>query len=332
VTGDRDTGASGDRGTSMYDDGWAPPAGLIGRRWEQRIADVLRAGRLVLSARVEAARPAVDPTGNPTGESAGDPVPDGSPPFDPQVTADVLLPVFRPLYRDWFRVTVSGAENLPAEGAGIVAANHGGGLWALDSVMTTVAVHDEHPARRHLRMLGADLVFRVPGVRDVAALGGVAPAHEPDLDRLLGAGELVGVWPEGYRGIGKPFAQRYQLQRFGRGGFARAAIRHGAPIVPMAIVGAEEIHPVLGYSPTLAAVLRLPYFPLTPTFPWLGPLGLIPLPSKWLIEFGQPVPTAHLGPEAADDPKTVDAIVLRTRTSIEESIARLRSQRTSIWS
>ncbi len=277
------------------------------------MADVLRAARVSLEAR------------GPVGATDA-PAPQ-PPPFDAELTAEVLIPAFRPIYRSWFRVEVLGADQLPAAGAGIVAANHGGGLWALDSVMTAVAVHDESPAHRFLRMLGADLIFRTPGLREVAALAGVAPAREADLADLLEAGELVGVWPEGYRGIGKPFAERYRLQRFGRGGFARAAVRHGAPIIPTAIVGAEEIHPVLGHAPNLAKALRLPSFPLTPTFPWHGPLGLIPLPSKWLIEFCPPIPTAHLGPSAADDPAVVRELVEQVRAAIETSLSALLARR-----
>ena len=104
------------------------------------------------------------------------------------------------------------------------------------------------------------------------------------------------VWPEGFKGIGKPFADRYKLQRFGRGGFVSAALRTGKPIIPCSIVGAEETYPKIGDIPPLARLLNLPYFPVTPTFPLLGPLGAVPLPSKWLIEFGEPVATAELGP------------------------------------
>jgi 1-acyl-sn-glycerol-3-phosphate acyltransferase len=293
--------------------------------WERRIADLLRVARVTLeSLEARGAAPAAGAPDRP------EPAP--MPAFDPQLTSEVLIPAFRPLYSTWFRVEAIGASNLPARGPGIVAANHGGGLWALDSVMTAVAVHDENPAHRHLRMLGADLIFRTPGVREVAALGGVTPAHDADVARLLESGELVGVWPEGYRGIGKPYAQRYQLQRFGRGGFVRAALRHGAPIIPTAIVGAEEIHPVLGNAPQLAKTLRLPYFPLTPTFPWLGPLGLIPLPSKWLIEFCPPIPTAAHGPDAADDPATVRGLVEQVRAAIADSLSALLARRVSPWS
>jgi 1-acyl-sn-glycerol-3-phosphate acyltransferase len=251
--------------------------------------------------------------------------------FDPGLTDDVLIPLFRPLYRTWFRVEAIGAQRIPSSGAAVLAGNHAGGLWALDSVMTTVAVHDEAPGQRHLRMLGADLIFRTPGLAEVATAGGVRPANGAQIDALLRDGELVGVWPEGFRGIGKPFSQRYVLQRFGRGGFAKAAIRAGAPIVPTAVVGSEEIHPVLGNAQRLAARLNLPYFPITPTFPWLGPLGLIPLPSKWLIEFCEPIPTASLGPDAAEDSAVVDRVVDDVREAIRASLAALRARRRTVF-
>ena len=251
--------------------------------------------------------------------------------FDPELTEIAVLPVARQLYQHWFRTEVAGVHHLPATGAGLIVANHAGGLWALDSVMTGIAVHDETPSHRFLRMLGADLVFRTPVLGEFARKTGSTLACNPDAERLLANGELVGVWPEGFKGIGKPFAERYKLQRFGRGGFVSAALRTGAPIVPTAIVGSEEIHPVLGNARTLARVLGLPYFPLTPTFPWLGPLGLIPLPSKWYIEFGEPIDTAQYGAEAADDPMLVFELTDRVREQIQGNLYRLLMQRRSVW-
>jgi 1-acyl-sn-glycerol-3-phosphate acyltransferase len=142
---------------------------------------------------------------------------------------------------------------------------------------------------------------------------------------------LVGVWPEGFKGIGKPFSERYKLQRFGRGGFVTAALRTGAPIIPVSIVGSEEIHPMIGNAKTLARALGLPYFPITPTFPLLGPLGLIPLPSKWHIEFGEPIETAGFDPDAADDPMLTFELTDRVRETIQGTLYRLLRQRTSPW-
>ena len=127
--------------------------------------------------------------------------------------------------------------------------------------MTTVAVHDEHPEHRFLRMLGADLVFQTAARRPLARRTGATLATNADAERLLREGHLVGVWPEGFKGIGKPFSERYKLQRFGRGGFVSAALRTGTPIVPCSIVGAEEIYPIVGDVPALARLLGLPYVP-----------------------------------------------------------------------
>ncbi|MBD0293095.1 MAG: 1-acyl-sn-glycerol-3-phosphate acyltransferase [Jiangellaceae bacterium] len=250
--------------------------------------------------------------------------------FDAELTETVLLPLLRPLYRRWFRVRVTGAANLPADGPALVVANHSGTL-PLDSLMTQVAVHDEHPAQRHLRVLGADLVFQLPFVGDLARTSGTTLACNEDAERLFAAGELVGVWPEGFKGIGKPFSERYKLQRFGRGGFVAAAIRARAPIVPCAIVGAEETYPMVGNLRTVARLLGLPYLPITPTFPWLGVLGLVPLPSKWLIEFGEPIPTAGYGPGAAEDPTLVFELTDRVRETIQQTLHTLLARRSNIF-
>jgi 1-acyl-sn-glycerol-3-phosphate acyltransferase len=132
-------------------------------------------------------------------------------------------------------------------------------------------------------------------------------------------GELVGVFPEGFKGVGKPYRDRYKLQRFGRGGFVSAALRTGAPIIPVSIVGAEEIYPIIGNIKPLARVLGLPYLPVTPLFPWLGPLGLLPLPSKWLIRFGEPIDTASRS-EDADDPIVVFNLADQVRETIQQSL------------
>jgi 1-acyl-sn-glycerol-3-phosphate acyltransferase len=250
--------------------------------------------------------------------------------FDVDLTDNVLLPILRPLYRTWFRVETSGLEHLPDEGGALVVANHSG-TFPLDALMTSVALHDDHPAHRHLRMLGADLMFRLPVVGALGRKHGSTLACTPDAERLLAADELVAVWPEGFKGIGKHFADRYKLQRFGRGGFVRAALRTGRPIVPCAIVGAEETYPKIGDITPLARLLNLPYFPVTPTFPLLGPLGVVPLPSKWLIEFAEPVPTAELGPDAADDPMLVFNLADQVRETIQSTLYRLLARRRSAF-
>jgi len=250
--------------------------------------------------------------------------------FDEDFTENAYLPLLRPLYKSWFRVEVRGIENIPGAGGALIVANHSGTV-ALDSLMTQVAVHDEHPAHRFLRMLGADLVFKTPIVGSVARKSGCTLAANPDAERLLASGELVGVWPEGFKGVGKPFSERYKLQRFGRGGFVAAALRTSVPIVPCSIVGAEEIYPIVGNLKTVARLIGVPYIPVTPTFPLLGPLGLVPLPSKWIIEFGAPVDTAVLGRQAADDPMVVFDLTDRVRETIQQTLYSLLLQRRSVF-
>jgi len=249
--------------------------------------------------------------------------------FDEDLVEHALLPALRPFYENWFRVEATGLDNVPRDGA-LVVANHSGTLpW--DALMTTVALRDQHPTGRHLRMLGADLVFQLPFIAPLARKAGHTLACGPDAERLLHNGELVGVWPEGFKGIGKPFRDRYKLQRFGRGGFVSAAVRTGTPIVPCSIVGAEEIYPKIADIKPLARLLGIPYFPVTPLFPQFGPLGLVPLPSKWSIQFGQPIHTADLPRGAAEDPMLVFNLSDQTRETIQQTLYQQLSQRKNIF-
>jgi 1-acyl-sn-glycerol-3-phosphate acyltransferase len=250
--------------------------------------------------------------------------------FDPDLTDNVFMNALRPLYEKYFRVEARGLENIPAEGGALVVANHSGTV-PIDAMMTQLAIYDHHPAHRHLRMLGADLVFKSPLVAPVARKTGSTLACNEDAERLMSSGELAGVWPEGFKGIGKPFSERYKLQRFGRGGFVSAALRAGAPIIPCSIVGAEEIYPIVGNVKVLARLLGFPYVPVTPTFPLLGPLGLLPLPSKWIIEFGEPIPTDEIGSGAADDPMLVFNLTDQVREVIQQTLYKLLLQRRSVF-
>jgi 1-acyl-sn-glycerol-3-phosphate acyltransferase len=248
--------------------------------------------------------------------------------FDQEVAEKLLLASLRPIAEKWFRIDVRGVENLPVDGGALVVSNHSGTV-PVDGLMTMWAIH-EHTGR-FLRPLGADLVFRLPFVSALARKGGATLACNEDAERMLAGGELVGVWPEGFKGIGKPFAERYKLQRFGRGGFVAAALRTGVPIVPLSVVGAEEIYPLVGNLPSLARLLGVPYVPITPLFPWLGPLGLVPLPSKWLMEFGDPVRTDEYAASAADDPMLVFNVTDQVRETIQQSLYTLLMQRSSVW-
>jgi 1-acyl-sn-glycerol-3-phosphate acyltransferase len=286
----------------------AQPEPTPGPGWEQQLAAGLRFLRRRLEGDYE-----VDDFG-----------------FDPDLTQDLLIPLLRPLADRWFRIEVHGIEHVPADGAALLVANHSGTI-ALDSLMTQVVLHDRHPAQRNLRMLGADLVFALPFVGSLARRAGHTLACNPDAERLLAAGEIVGVWPEGFKGIGKPYSERYKLQRFGRGGFVSAALRTKTPIIPCSIVGAEEIYPILGNARTVARLFGLPYFPITPTFPWLGPLGMVPLPSKWHIEFGEPIPTDGYPEGAADDPMLLFNLTDQVRETIQHTLYKLLMQRRSVF-
>ncbi|MFG1808624.1 lysophospholipid acyltransferase family protein [Streptomyces sp. NPDC049040] len=250
--------------------------------------------------------------------------------YDADLTDQVLMSLLRPMFGAYFRVEVRGIENIPAQGGALVVSNHSGTL-PLDGLMAQVAVHDHHPAGRHLRLLAADLVFMLPLVNELARKLGHTLACSEDAETLLGRGEVVGVMPEGFKGLGKPFADRYKLQRFGRGGFVATALKTKVPIVPCSVVGAEEIYPMIGNSRTMARLLGVPYFPLTPTFPWLGPAGLVPLPTKWVIQFGEPIATDGYPAEAAEDPMLVFNLTDQVRETIQHTLYELLVQRRSVF-
>ncbi|MDT0546014.1 MULTISPECIES: lysophospholipid acyltransferase family protein [Streptomyces] len=285
-----------------------PGAGALAGGWERRLAHGLSFLRRRVTGEYE-----VDDFG-----------------YDEDLTDQVLMSLLRPMYEKYFRVEVKGIENIPESGGALVVANHSGVL-PLDGLMLQVAVHDNHPAGRHLRLLAADLVFVLPVVNELARKLGHTLACSEDAQLLLERGEVVGVMPEGFKGIGKPFSDRYKLQRFGRGGFVSTALRAGAPIVPCSIVGAEEIYPMIGNAKTLARLLGFPYFPITPTFPWLGPLGGVPLPTKWTIQFGEPIPTDEYPPEAADDPMLMFNLTDQVRETIQHTLYKLLVQRRSVF-
>jgi 1-acyl-sn-glycerol-3-phosphate acyltransferase len=236
--------------------------------------------------------------------------------YDP-LLVETVLPLALPLYEWYWRVEVRGIENIPAEGAAILAANHSGTI-PIDGAMLKIAVLKEHG--RNPWLLAADLAFRIPGFGDFLRRSGNARADRDETARLLDAGELVGVFPEGFKGIGKGWSKRYQVQRFGRGGFVEVAIASGAPIIPVAIIGAEEAFPMIANLSGLARRLGLPYLPITPTFPLLGPLGMIPLPSKWIIAIGEPIPTVQHSPDAVEDQQLVLEITEDVRQRVQRML------------
>ena len=165
------------------------------------------------------------------------------------------------------------SRNVPAHGRALLVANHAGSLFPFDASMITMAIMKEHPLPRWPRFMVLDWAFVLPFLSAFMRRVGGVPASPHNATRLLEQDELVMVFPEGVKGTGKPFSERYRLQRFGRGGFVEVALRTGAPIVPVAVVGSEEIYPKIADSRTLARAIGAPFVPITPTFPWLGPLG-----------------------------------------------------------
>jgi 1-acyl-sn-glycerol-3-phosphate acyltransferase len=233
--------------------------------------------------------------------------------------ARALRPLLDFLYERWWRVETTGVQNVPAAGRAMLVANHAGILpW--DGTMVSLAIQREHPQPRNPRFLVLDWAFTLPYVSVVMRKVGGVVASPYNAARLLEQDELVAVFPEGAKGAGKDFSERYRLQRFGRGGFVEIALRAGAPMIPVAVVGSEEIYPKIGESGLLARAIGAPYFPITPTFPLLGPLGAVPLPSKWRIEFGRPIPTEQYGPDAAEDRTLVFELSERVRDEIQNMV------------
>ena len=248
---------------------------------------------------------------------------------DPRATArwEWLLEF---LYSKWFRVEATGLEHVPGRGRALLVANHAGSL-PYDSAMVMHAVRRDHPARRDVRPLVEDTVFHLPFLGPVMNRIGGVRADPDNAERLLLRDELVAVFPEGEKGMDKLWKDRYRLQRFGRGGFVKLALRTGAPIIPVAVVGAEEAAPMLGKVTWFAKNIGIPWIPVTPTFPWLGPAGLLPLPSKWYVEFGAPIDLAAQGLDArsVDDRLLVNRLADQIRTQIQTMIEGLIGKRRS---
>jgi len=236
------------------------------------------------------------------------------------------------LYRYWFRVSVEGVENVPADGGALLVSNHSGALPP-DAPMIAKAIREEHSRPRALHLTVEHFFKGYPGLSMlVSKLGGV-PAHPANVQRLLyDEGQLVLVFPEGRKGTEKLYKDRYRLRRFGRGGFVESAMRAGAPIVPVAVVGAEEAMPIFGHLNLLKRLTGLIYFPVTPTFPHFGPLGMLGyLPAKFIIRFLAPIPTDGWGAKPWEDKALVQSVAEEVRTCIQEELFDMLAVRKSVW-
>jgi 1-acyl-sn-glycerol-3-phosphate acyltransferase len=246
--------------------------------------------------------------------------------FDPEIL-QAVTPFLNFMYRTYWRVETTGMENIPDEGRGLLVCNHSGQLpW--DGAMVGTAVYNEHPAQRLVRTLYATWFPTLPFFSALFTKLGQVLATEENGVRLLEKDELVAVFPEGYKGVGKLFKERYRLARFGRGGFVRMALKTRSPMIPVSIVGAEETYISLAKSDFIARLIGFPYFPISITWPWFGPLGFVPLPTKWYIDFGEPIDTDGYGPGAANNLMLVSQLTDQTRNVIQEMIySRLASRR-----
>lgn len=239
-------------------------------------------------------------------------------------------PLLSFLFERWWRVDVRGAEEVPRHGGTLLVGN-ASGLLPWDGLMVAEAVARALPGRERVRFLVADWLITQPFAQPwLTRLGGVRACRE-NAERLIAGGHPVLAFPEGAKGSGKVYRERYRLKRFGRGGAVRVAIESRAPLVPIAIVGGEEAHPMLFKLETAARMVGLPFLPVTPTFPWLGPLGLVPLPSKWAIRFGAPLPLDGLAPEAAEDELLVSRLTEELRQRIQAMVDEGVRRRRSTW-
>jgi 1-acyl-sn-glycerol-3-phosphate acyltransferase len=247
--------------------------------------------------------------------------------LDP-VIAEMLWHLGNYIYFDYFRVETRGIEHVPMEGAAVLAANHGGAAIPYDALMLQMAVTNESPLPRRVRVVGTEIFNMIPTYSHLYRKSGAAYAAKEDAMWVLENGHLLGVFPEGVQGFQKSSSEAYQLQRFGRGGFARLAMRTGAPIVPVAILGSEEVHPAMFTSKRLAQLVRLvfPQQRVEEMAVWLNP---IPLPVRWQIRFLEPI---EVGP-ATDRPDrlTVLEIAETVRSRVQSALDVMLSERTSIF-
>ena len=236
------------------------------------------------------------------------------------------------LYRLWFRCEVEGIENIPADGGALLVSNHSGALPP-DAAMIAKAIKEEHPRSRRLWLTVEHFFKGYPGFSMLVSKIGGVPAHPANVHRLLhDERQLVLVFPEGRKGTEKLYKDRYRLRRFGRGGFVEAAMRARVPIVPIAVVGAEEAAPIFAHVPLLQRLTGLIYFPITPSFPLLGPLGMLGyLPAKFKIRFLEPVRTDDMGDEPWEDKGLVQTVAHDIRATIQSELFDMLGERDSVW-
>jgi 1-acyl-sn-glycerol-3-phosphate acyltransferase len=236
------------------------------------------------------------------------------------------------LYNYWFRVEVEGVEHVPATGGALLVSNHAGALPP-DAPMIAKAIKEEHPRPRPVHLTMEHFFKGYPFFSMLLPkIGGVA-AHPANVHRLLHDEEqLVLVFPEGRKGSEKLYKDRYKLRRFGRGGFVEAAMRARVPLVPIAVIGAEESQPIFAHVKPLQRLTGLLYFPITPTFPHFGLLAMgMYLPARFKIRFLEPIPTDQWGEEPWEDKALVQNVSDDIRSRIQDELIDMVAERRSVW-
>lgn len=247
-----------------------------------------------------------------------------------QEVADYLALVTGFLFNRYWRVAMNGLEHIPNEGRALLVANHSG-VFPLDGAIIAYGVREHHPAHRLVRVLMDDWFLTLPFVSVLLTKSGHVPAHPDNGRRLLDADELVLAFAENPKGISPFYRERYRLGRFGRGGFVKMAVETGAPILPVAVVGVEETYPLVVDLKPLAQWLGAPALPVPLTLPWLGPLALLPLPSRWTVDIGEPI-VAHLEDASLiDNPAFVSDITDLVRNRVQELLDKRLAERRSAF-
>ena len=247
-----------------------------------------------------------------------------------QDVLDSVQPFLMFLYDRYWRVDTTGLENVPASGRALLVSNHSG-QFPFDGMMLAMAILNKAPANRLIRSLYGTWFRSLPFLSTLLTNVGQALAVEENGIRLLEQEHLVAVFPEGIKGITKLYKDRYRLARFGRGGYIRMALKTQSPIIPVAVVGAEETYIALAKVPVAEKLFGYPLPPITPTWPWLGLFGLIPLPTKWYIDIGEPIPTSNYPLKAAENLMLVDQLSNQIRNIIQAMVYRRLEGRKSIF-
>jgi 1-acyl-sn-glycerol-3-phosphate acyltransferase len=249
--------------------------------------------------------------------------------YDP-IFDKFLQPLLEFLYVKYWRIETYGVSNIPSKGPVLLVGNHSGGL-PYDATMLKVAIQKEHQMHRELRFMVEDFLFHFPFLGSLMNRFGGVRASQENAQLLLESNHPVVVFPEGVKGLGKLYRDKYHLARFGRGGFIKLCLRTRAPLIPVAFIGPEEIHPMIAKETTISRMIGVPYTPITWTFPWLGLLGLVPLPSKWNIHIMPPIDFSNYGPGAEKDRVLVYKMSRMVKEQIQSTIVDKLKSRRSIW-